>query len=636
MSSPTLITESDQIKVLHIDDDKNQLEFLSLFLSSSDNLISVTSTTDPTAAIKYLETEHFDCVVTDFSMPQLNGIDLSKKIRAISTIPIIIYTGQGSEEVAEAAFLVGIDDYLRKEMDPSHYQVLAKRVKQIVEKRRTETLYQTVVEETRDALSIIFNDIIIYANQSATMLHGFNSVDQLIGSKSTSYILPKDREKVQMHMDSILQDKRTQSFVELSLQRRDGKKIIVDASFSKINYNGNDGLLCFSRDITDRRQLEIEKAESQERYRTLIESTPDGILTMNMKGYVSSVNKAFIELSGFSEDEILGVHFLKLKTLRKQDLKTYLRLFTEFLKGKAPPVFDFQYNRKDGTTGWGEAHLSMIDLLGKKEFLCIAREVSHKKRLEEVFDEYTKQGAGKDNTQYADASYVGDVFSLVGEDLLNPVVDLMNLVHHAKSNPEQINYILPNMEQKISDYVQLIDSLNSRFDNRQTRIQQVDVKTLFNEVIVDANIPEHIKVNFKCKDNQIGYFDQNKIRQVLFNILINSKESIQNNGIISISVEVPNGHIVIQIADNGDGFDDAIKNNLFKPFVTTKEHGTGLGLFYCKKVVEEHRGSINVHSEKFKGTIITIILPQHSYESDILTIPTQKQVSNSTNIVQSF
>ena len=109
------------INVLHVDDDKNQLQFLKMFLMNMEEKIRVTSTSSPDEAIKILNSNNFDCIVTDFSMPRINGIDLAKKIREKSSVPIIIYTGQGSEEVAEAAFLVGIDDYLRKEPDPSHY-----------------------------------------------------------------------------------------------------------------------------------------------------------------------------------------------------------------------------------------------------------------------------------------------------------------------------------------------------------------------------------------------------------------------------------------------------------------------------------------------------------------------------------
>jgi len=631
VSSPTLITESDQIKVLHIDDDKNQLEFLSLFLSSSDNLISVTSTTDPTAAIKYLETEHFDCVVTDFSMPQLNGIDLSKKIREISTIPIIIYTGQGSEEVAEAAFLVGIDDYLRKEMDPSHYQVLANRVKQIVEKRRYETLYQTVVEETRDAFSIIFEDRIRYANIAATELYGFSSANDLIGSNLSGYIEPRDRNQVILFMEQVLSKDDHQRFFEYTIQRQDGKKIIVDSSFSKINYNGKNGLLCFSRDITDKKKLELEKIESQERLRTLVEFAPDAIVTLNMKGYITSVNPTFLNITGFDEEEIVNKHFLKLKTLRNQDLRSMLKLFSGFLKGNEPPILQFQYNKKDKSIGWGEAHIKIIEILGKKEFLVIVREVSQKKKLEEIYGGSSKQNENYKDEKYYNMNYFGDVFSLVGEELLTPIVNIMNLINYAKSHQDEINYLIPNIENAVTQYIQMIDGLNRRFESPKITINEVNIKELINEVINDINIPSQIKVNLNCSEKINGYFDRKKIRQAIYNLISNSNEAIIESGEIIITVGTQNSHVIIQITDNGEGIEDSIKKSLFKPFITTKKQNSGLGLYYCKKVIEEHQGTINIHSEKHKGTIITIILPQNTYNGDMMNLAPQMQTDVADN-----
>jgi len=73
-------------------------------------------------------------------MSRLNGLELARKIRENSDIPIILYTGQGSEEVAEQAFKVGVDDYLRKEVHPAHYKILAQQIQNTVERHRSRRL----------------------------------------------------------------------------------------------------------------------------------------------------------------------------------------------------------------------------------------------------------------------------------------------------------------------------------------------------------------------------------------------------------------------------------------------------------------------------------------------------------------
>ncbi len=158
----------DVIRVLHVDDETNQLEFAKTFIEISDPDIHMESVSAPKEALDKLRDESFDCILSDYQMPDMDGIELARRIRETSDIPIIIYTGRGSEEVAEAAFTVGINDYLRKEMNPSHYQVLAKRVRSAVENYRSEKAlvesekrYRTTLESLGDAIHVASRELTI-------------------------------------------------------------------------------------------------------------------------------------------------------------------------------------------------------------------------------------------------------------------------------------------------------------------------------------------------------------------------------------------------------------------------------------------------------------------------------------------
>ncbi len=133
MSSSDSPQSEDSIRVLHVDDEETQIEFAKTFIEFSDSAIHMESVTSPQEALDRLQDESFDCIVSDYQMSGMDGIELAGKIRETSDIPIIIYTGRGSEEVAEAAFTVGVNDYLRKETNPSHYHVLARRIRTAVE-----------------------------------------------------------------------------------------------------------------------------------------------------------------------------------------------------------------------------------------------------------------------------------------------------------------------------------------------------------------------------------------------------------------------------------------------------------------------------------------------------------------------
>jgi len=164
MPKNPIASPDGNIRVLHVDDEPEQSEFLKLFVEEFDPGLEVESVISPVEALRLLEEESFDCVVSDYQMPGMDGVELARRIRETSDIPFIIYTGRGSEEVASEAFAAGVDDYLQKQVDPSHYEVLAKRIKMAVERSRAEGLYSAVVEGSRDAFSIMVGTTVVYAN----------------------------------------------------------------------------------------------------------------------------------------------------------------------------------------------------------------------------------------------------------------------------------------------------------------------------------------------------------------------------------------------------------------------------------------------------------------------------------------
>ena len=124
------------LRVLHVDDEVSLLDLTKVLLEMADEDMAIESVASPKEALELLKSETYDCLVSDFQMPNLDGIELAKRIREFSNIPIILYTGRGSEEVAETAFTAGVDDYFRKHINPSHYQILARRIRAVVEKKR--------------------------------------------------------------------------------------------------------------------------------------------------------------------------------------------------------------------------------------------------------------------------------------------------------------------------------------------------------------------------------------------------------------------------------------------------------------------------------------------------------------------
>ncbi len=122
------------LRVLHVDDDENQLLFTKIFLEKCDPSLIVKSESNPLKVFETLSEESFDCVVSDYQMEEMDGVLLTRRIRVESDVPIIIYTGRGSEEIEEVARAAGADAYVQKETDPVHYEGLYRQICGVVSK----------------------------------------------------------------------------------------------------------------------------------------------------------------------------------------------------------------------------------------------------------------------------------------------------------------------------------------------------------------------------------------------------------------------------------------------------------------------------------------------------------------------
>ncbi|OGD46118.1 hypothetical protein A3K69_01050 [Candidatus Bathyarchaeota archaeon RBG_16_57_9] len=618
MFKNVVVDQTDVIRIIHVDDDSSQGDFLNYFLPVSDGTFTIRAVSNPSKVLDELRTNRYDCVVTDYQMPELNGIELAALIRKEFDIPIIIYTGQGSEEVAEAAFSVGIDDYLRKEMDPSHYQVLAKRIRSVVEKKRLDNLYRTVIEQSRDAFTILVDQKVVFANKATFDLVGVKNSEDLLGKNPFPILLTDNRKKAERRYHEALKQNSSPGFNEYKIRRKDGKEVSIEVSTSPVSYNGKPAVICFARDITEKLRLEAEKQETQDRLKALVETAPDGIVTVDLLGKITSVNKMFSELTGFKGEEILGENFLKIKTMQRagvDELKNYLKMFSRVLRGQLPPPFEFKYQRKDGSLGWAEAHAGFINIQGKKEILAIVREVSERKRIEAEMEEYSKHLEGlmmqrSQNIINNDEQKVSDqIISILSEELNNPLNDLKEFMSMLQKSPEMVSELLPVMKTHVDKSLYILEKALSRVKDPYMSLTRVSIKELIQGTLELLDIPNTIKVTTKYRGEGPVIIDRSKMRCVLENLINNAVEAMPNGGRLLLSANASGNDLTIKVVDTGTGMKPDVSRKIFQPFFSTKNGGIGLGLYYCKKAVEKHGGNIEVTSKEDFGTSVTIRIP---------------------------
>lgn len=227
-------------------------------------------------------------------------------------------------------------------------------------------------------------------------------------------------------------------------------------------------------------------------------------------------------------------------------------------------------------------------------------------------------------------------------DELNPLDTLAaGLVHEIKNplNTLSVNLQLLkedlkeyNLEKdlKISRRVQVLQKEIGRLENiltdflrfakkHELNLEKCDINEVIDSVL-DFIAPEIIQKSIrilKSFDAKLPncYLDRNTIKQALLNIILNAQQAMPKGGELIVRTNKDGEYILIDITDTGIGISQDKMEKIFQVYYSTKETGTGLGLPTTKKIIEDHKGTINVHSEHGKGSSFLIKLPINNKQS---------------------
>jgi PAS domain S-box-containing protein len=300
------------VEVLHVEDDESFARVARKFLERADESISLTSVTNPEVVLDRLAAGEFECVLSDYDMPEMSGIDLLSAVREeYPDLPFILFTGKGSEEVASDAFSAGATDYFQKSTDSNEYELLAERIHAAVEKYRTERRlerseerYRRLVETAPVPIAVHRGDAIVFANDAAAEFLAVDDPGELLGEDPLEFLATDDRAVAAERVERLLAEEATADPLEETYVDSEGTEKQALVAGAGVSYEGARGVQVVVQDVTERREREREL----ERYRQLVETMGDGVYMLDAEGHIQMVNERAAELTGYSREELVGAH----------------------------------------------------------------------------------------------------------------------------------------------------------------------------------------------------------------------------------------------------------------------------------------------------------------------------------------
>jgi len=491
--------------------------------------------------------------------------------------------------------------------------VIDKRKQAEAEILRDKALLRCIIDSAGDLIYIKDTHGVYQAcNKASEKFIGLSEREQI--GKTDFDFFDRDIAQAIREFDQQIMVSGKESRIEEWVTYPDGSRGLLDSV--KAPYYGPDGeqlgLVGISRDITERKQMELALHDSEEQFRTLCDAAPIGIFRSDSDGNNIYCNPRWEEITGIAASEGGGKGWIK--GIHPDDLETLDRLWQEAqAKGR---IFCHEHRQvtPQGKTIWVRALASPI-------YSPSGKILSHVGTLEDITE---LQRARHDLLKTQKLESLGVLAGGIAHDfnnILTAVFGNISLARLQLHDSEAVAKRLEDAEKAIVRATDLTKQLLTFARGGEPVKKVISVNDLLREA---AHFVLH-GTNVICEFDHADHLwpveaDEGQLSQVIHNLMLNAVQAMPTGGTVTIRTEKvrtpPNGDrfVRISVADTGVGIPEINLQRIFDPYFSTKSQGNGLGLATCYSIIKKHGGKIRVESTVGEGTTFVISLPASEQE----------------------
>ncbi|MHA2246821.1 MAG: PAS domain S-box protein [Candidatus Hodarchaeales archaeon] len=388
--------------------------------------------------------------------------------------------------------------------------------------------------------------------------------------------------------------------------KQSGQNLFVNA------FKVGDGLGTITSNITERKRMEEALRESEIKYRSLVERANDGIAIVS-DYKLAFINQQFAQMLGYTVEEIINTPYKRIthpEATSEINSRYQSRMFGE----SVPSIYETKLMKKNGVPIDVEFNVGLITYQGKSATLTFVRDITERKKMEKARQDLDNRRSG--------------FVSMTSHELRTPITVIKGYTEFLEKNLENLDVIRKS---------QAIESISRNIKRLERLIRGVADITLMEQGIFDLNsslisFSKFLKTSVQPYQELYGEkfsiqgsiesespiflnIDDDRIRQVLDNLLDNANKHTPDDGRIVLTPVVLSDTIQISISDTGVGIDPNNLERIFEQFVSIETDrasgGTGIGLYVSKAICEAHRGTLTAHSEgKNQGATFVVELPR--------------------------